>query len=484
VALLPLLGSPRPAQAGTVVYEQKLSDTEGGFLGYLNNSGHFGYSVSSIGDLDGDGVPDVAVGVESDDWGGTTQGSVWILFLHATGVVKLEQRIRDTAVYTGKFGGDVESIGDLDGDGVPDLAVGAWADSDGGTARGALWVLFLDPDGSVKGHQKISDTAGGFTGVLDDLDRFGRSVAHLGDLDGDGVGDLAVGAYLDDDGDALDQGAVWILFLNTDGTVKSHQKISEAEGGFGGALDGGDQFGLALAALGDADGDGVPDLVVGAPNDDDGGSNRGAVWTLWLNSDGTVKGHPKISSTEGGLGAVLEKNGLFGHGVALAGDLDGNGVREITVGAYADDGSRTPADPDRGAVWILFRNADGTVRGEQKINTNPTGYLSEGFMMGQTWTASLDNTGTGNLLATIMGYADPLEAYIPGADDYLLIDPLSAGGELLQLSLGQGAGVIPFSAQVPSDLSLTGFRLSTQGGGFGGSGGTTLHNAYDHVVGY
>jgi len=69
-------------------------------------------------------------------------------------------------------------------------------------------VLFLNTDGTVKSHQKISDTEGGFTGTLDNDDRFGWSAGSLGDLDGDGVGDLAVGAPPD--------GAVWVLFLNTE----------------------------------------------------------------------------------------------------------------------------------------------------------------------------------------------------------------------------------------------------------------------------
>ena len=86
------------------------------------------------------------------------------------------------------------NVGDLDGDGVTDLAVGAYCDDDGGTNRGAVWMLFLNADGTVKAHQKISDTEGNFTGMLDDGDCFGCSVASVGDLDGDGVTDLAVGA--------------------------------------------------------------------------------------------------------------------------------------------------------------------------------------------------------------------------------------------------------------------------------------------------
>jgi hypothetical protein len=72
--------------------------------------------------------------------------------------------------------------------------------------------------------------AGGLAIPLDDVDIFGTAVAHLGDIDGNGVADIAVGASGDDDG-FLGAGAVYILFLNSDGTVKAEQKISETEGG-------------------------------------------------------------------------------------------------------------------------------------------------------------------------------------------------------------------------------------------------------------
>jgi hypothetical protein len=210
-----------------------------------------------------------------------------------------------------EFGSSVAALGDLDGDGVPDLAVGAWLDDDGGSARGAVWVLFLHADGTVKAAQKISATAGGFSGVLDNQDVFGWSVAALGDLDGDGVPDLAVGASGDDDGGSA-RGAVWVLFLHADGTVKAAQKISAPAGGFSGVLDTDDLFGSSVAALGDLDGDGVPDLAVGARLDDDGGSNRGAVWVLFLQANGTVKAAQKISATAGGFGGVLDNSDVFG----------------------------------------------------------------------------------------------------------------------------------------------------------------------------
>ncbi len=351
---------------GTVKAEQKISDIEGGFTGTLDNGDWFGDSLASLGDLDGDGVSDLAVGSRRDGDGGTDRGAVWILFLNSDGTVKSHQKISSTqGGFTGAldngdwFGWSVAALGDMDGDGVGDLAVGAVYDADGGVRHGAVWILFLNSDGTVNSHQKISDWAGGFTGTLDNYDLLGTSVGALGDLDGDGVTDLAVGTYGDDDGGSCcftERGAVWILFLNADGTVKSHQKISDIQGGFTGILDHNDLLGSSVVPLGDLDGDGVTDLAVGAVGDDDGGGfNRGAVWILFLNSNGTVKSHQKISDIAGGFTGTLDSEDWFGFSAAALGDLDGDGLTDLAVGAHGDDDGGT----NRGAVWVLF--LDGVV---------------------------------------------------------------------------------------------------------------------------
>jgi hypothetical protein len=231
------------------------------------------------------------VGSNFDDDGGTSfTGAVWILFMKTDGTVKSEQKISKTQGDVGVlatrsgFGNSVTGIGDLDEDGIEDIAVGASRVEDGdGPSTGAVWILFLGTDGKVDGSQKISATSGGLVGTLEGNDQFGTSLANMGDLDGDGVTDLAVGARGDDDGTNF-SGAIYVLFMNTNGTVKEEQKISNTEGNFGGVIDGGDVFGSSVANLGDLDGNGENDLAVGTPSDDDGGFGRGAVWILFLNS--------------------------------------------------------------------------------------------------------------------------------------------------------------------------------------------------------
>ncbi len=392
--------------------QQKISNTQGNFTADLANADEFGGAVASLGDLDGAGpsVVALAVGVIGDDDGGGNRGCVYILFLDAAGSVLSYQKISDTAGNftavldnTDEFGTSVSSLGDLDGAGpsVLALAVGAAADDDGGTNRGAVYVLFLDSAGLVLSFQKISDTAGNFTAIIDSADEFGGGVVGLGDLDGAGpsAGALAVATVGDDDG-GLSRGAVYILFLNSAGSVLSFEKISDTAGNFTAVLENADEFGSSIGTRGDLDGGGpsVASLAVGVIGDDDGGADRGAVYVLFLSSAGTILSHQKISATQGNFTATLDNLDEFGGSVAGLGDLDGGGsaAAALAVGVIGDD----DGGPGRGATYVLFLDSAGSVLSQQKISdtaSNFSGTLDDGDEFGTSVAAlgDLDGLGSG-----------------------------------------------------------------------------------------
>ena len=326
------------------------------------------------------------------------------------------------------FGYSVESIGDLNNDGFQDLAVGVLKDDDGGFNRGALFILFLDVNGAVSSYQKISDTEGGFLGVLDDWDIFGTSISYLGDMNNDGLIELGVGAEYDGDG-GIWHGAAWILSLNTDGTVVSYVKISDTEGNFLAPLGDEDVFGTDIELLGDLDGDGNEDIAVSARRDPDGGSDRGAVYILFLNEDFTVNSYQKISDTEGGFEGNLDGQDYFGGSVANIGDLDGDGVIDLAVGAYRDDDGGS----NRGAAYILFMNSDGTVQDYQKIS-DWEGNFEAAFNDEMFFAKSIDYAGDIN--------GDGLIEIVVGASGYTLqVEPYSNFGAFYILNLNNDGTV-------------------------------------------
>ncbi|MCX6256846.1 MAG: FG-GAP-like repeat-containing protein [Bacteroidia bacterium] len=337
---------------GTVNHYQKISSVQGNFNDSLIDGTYFGWSVTGIGDLNGDGHPDIAVSTY-------TVPMVWILFLNADGTVQSYQKIGEglggfpSGILSsgGQFGISVRSLGDFNNDGMHEIAVGASQDDDGGPSRGAFYILCLNNTGFAESYHKISQTYGNFTASLSDDCRFGRTIAPIGDLNGDGVTDLAVSSIYDNDG-GIQRGAIYILFMTQDYTVKSWQKISNTQGNFTGVLDDNDQFGIGLSGISDINGDGIQDIAAGANADDDGGQNRGAVWILFMNTNGTVKAYQKISSTTGNFNAVLDDGDGFGGFVNLLGDYNNDGYPEIIVGSPHDDDGGL----DHGAIYILSLN--------------------------------------------------------------------------------------------------------------------------------
>lgn len=357
------------AADGSVTTSLKISASQGEFPGELRAGDRFGHAVAVLGDLDGDGAPELVVGAPGDNG---TRGAVWLLFLDRSARIKkaakIDSAVMGDAMAEGDFfGAAVAVLGDLDGDGIPDLAVGAPGRDGSETATGRIHILLLQNDGSVKAHSRIGNGTGDFGATLQPGDRFGAALAAPGDLDGNGTRDLIAGAPGDNDGGS-DRGALWMLFLRADGRVASQQKISASNGGFAGVLNDGDRFGAALAVLPDLNADSIIDIVAGAPGADDGGSNRGALWVLFLNKNGTLKSQRKISASEGRFTGQLADNDAFGQAIAYAGDLDGDGIPDLLAGAPGSDRSSS----NEGAAWLLFLDNRPVVRSTVRFQVETT----------------------------------------------------------------------------------------------------------------
>jgi len=321
----------------------------------LDDQDWFGRSIANIGDLNNDGVNDIAVGAANDDNGGSARGAIHIMYMNTDGSVDSTVEINDSTANgpvlddQDWFGKSIANIGDLNNDGVNDIAVGATGDDDEGANRGAIHIMLMNTDGSIDSTVKISDsTANG--PVLEAQDKFGESVANIGDLNNDGVNDIVVGAS---EADCVactgtNSGAVYIMFMNTDGSVDSTVEINDSTTN-GPVIIATDNLGFSVANIGDLNGDDVNEIAVGAQKDDGSGDTIGAVHIMFMNTDGSIDSTVEINDSTAN-GPVLSNDDLFGSSIANIGDLDGNGVIDLVVGAYHDDGSGS----NRGAVHILF----------------------------------------------------------------------------------------------------------------------------------
>ena len=317
VGLLGLLAGPALAQGAI------WTASSGG------NFEHFGRRVATIGDLNGDGVDDVVIGATNHGCNGQDSGLVRVV--DGTDGSTITEYCGDFA--KDEFGLSVAGIGDVNNDGTPDFAAG---------------TPLADPNGSGSGNVKIY--SGATLGVLREhngttaTDALGSWISGVGDVSGDGIDDYAIGIEMHIGVSNIGNGRVEV-FNGSTGALLYTVTGDSAN----------DRFGYSVAGGGDLNGDGTPDFVVGIYGDDNNGANSGSV-RAFDGSNGAVLWTADGDAARDHLGAAV-----------AMGDLNGDGNAEVIVGAPENDANGTDAGQVKvfNSVGTAILTLSGAAAGDQ-----------------------------------------------------------------------------------------------------------------------
>ena len=335
-------------------------------------SGNVGYSMSAVGDLNGDGLDDFGVAeVVADTQGRTNNGRVWVLAgrdditdvdltAPAAGEVLLTV---DGAISEERIG-NIASVGDVNGDGTDDFLLGSYTSTPWGSAvavPGAAYVVFGGVTGEVDAAD-LGDDGFAIYGPTRQRDRLGISVAAAGDVDGDGKADLLIGADgVNNATTGPRTGGAAVVFgsdatdtVYTDPTAAPGESVFTCEGLTGtpdtcadpvrrgywiNGIANGDSTGYSVAGIGDVNGDDVPDLALGAygydpldPATQAPMSGAGATFVVFGDPDRTVQELATLDDAAGYRIDGLAAGDRHGRQVASVGDVDANGTTDLAMG--------------------------------------------------------------------------------------------------------------------------------------------------------
>jgi uncharacterized repeat protein (TIGR01451 family) len=288
-----------------------------------------GFSVSTAGDVNGDGYSDVIVGAHDYSASWYKEGRAYAYFGSATGLSLTANWTAESGQSNASFGYSVSTAGDVNGDGFSDVIVGSYEYDNGEVNKGRAFVYHGAADGL--------STATDWTAEADQSAWFGISVSTAGDVNGDGFADVIVGASRYSNGETS-EGQAYLYHGASAGLDAAPAWVAESNQVSA-------YFGRSVSTAGDVNGDGFADVIVGATSYDNGEVNEGRAYIYHGSSAG-------LSTTPVWIAEGDQTYAYFGFSASTAGDVNGDGYAEVIVGAYNYDNG----EDGEGRAWVYYGN--------------------------------------------------------------------------------------------------------------------------------